>query len=200
VPIGRWVLTEACRQAAEWNRRFGPLEMSVNISAREAATPGIVDEVRSALATAGLSPDRLSLEMTDDVLIEAGDRLADGLRALAGDGVHLVLDDFDAGHTVLRHTEAVPITTVKIGRRSVTELREQGSGSPVHEVTTLAEHLQLTTVAQGVEREDDLDHLRAAHCDRAQGFLLAPPAPAETVTRLLAEGQLVTEAGHPPRE
>ncbi len=175
VDIGRWVLREACRQAAEWNVRAGrPLTMNVNVSGVQLRRPEFLAEVESALADTGLPADRLTLEITESVLIEHGQdtTVLDELRAL---GVGLALDDFGTGYSSLAYLQRFPVTSVKIDRAFISELTRNGNDALVRSVVAIAAALSLTTVAEGVETDSQLDALDALDCGLAQGYFVGRP-------------------------
>jgi EAL domain-containing protein (putative c-di-GMP-specific phosphodiesterase class I) len=192
VVIGAWVLQEACRQAAEWNERFGPLEMAVNISGRQAARLALLDQVTAAVDRSGLDPARLCLEMTERVLINTGDSVRRQFDDLVARGVHLAIDDFGTGYSSITYLKNFPIDTVKIDRAFVADLtRSRADAALVEAINGMAATLHLTTIAEGVETSEQLAHLRAMGCNRAQGYLLCRPQPPERISAVLADGLMV---------
>ena len=186
VPIGDWVLREACRQAADWNDRFGPLDVSVNVSGRQATHLAVTEQVVAATADTGLDPARLCLEMTEHVLIGAGESIAADLNRLTDVGVRLALDDFGTGYSSLTYLRRFPVHTVKIDRSFVGGLGESARDTAIVEaITALARTLDLDLVAEGVETSVQRDLLWTLGCRRAQGFHFARPQPAEVITELL---------------
>jgi diguanylate cyclase (GGDEF)-like protein len=185
--IGRWVLDEACRQAQALAVRHGrPLRMSVNVSARQLALAGFVDEVRAALAASGLAPGSLELELTESALIEDMDRTAAMLAELQGLGVKLAVDDFGTGYSSLAYLRRFPIDVLKLDRSFV--LQDDGRISAfdfVKAFVDMAHALRMSVVAEGVETVEVLDFLRAADCDEAQGYLMARPLPLAALHALL---------------
>jgi diguanylate cyclase len=185
VPIGEWVLREACRQARAFDD--GRLVIRVNVSARQLAEPGLADSVQAALAMSGLPPERLCLEVTESVVLEDGDRSVAALQALRDIGVGVSLDDFGTGYCSLSYLRRLPIDSLKIDRSFVRGLgHEADDDSIVTSVIDLARSLGVSVVAEGVETEDQLAGLRARGCDTMQGFLFAAPGPAEAVAVLMA--------------
>jgi diguanylate cyclase (GGDEF)-like protein/PAS domain S-box-containing protein len=187
VPIGRWVLREACRQTRCLIDEFGrPIRVSVNVSARQLAQPGFVEEVRAALDAAGLHPSSLELELTESALIEDLERTAAMLRELQALGVKLAVDDFGTGYSGLAYLRRLPIDVLKLDRSFV--LGDDGRISAfefVKAFVDMAHALQMSVVAEGVETAEVLDFLRAASCDEAQGYLLGRPLPLAEVRTLL---------------
>jgi diguanylate cyclase (GGDEF)-like protein/PAS domain S-box-containing protein len=186
-PIGRWVLREACRQTRRLIDEFGrPIRVSVNVSARQLAQPGFVDEVRDALAEAGLAPSALELELTESALIEDLERTAAMLGELQGLGVKLAVDDFGTGYSGLAYLRRLPIDVLKLDRSFV--LQDDGRISAfdfVKAFVDMAHALQMSVVAEGVETAEVLDFLRSASCDEAQGYLLGRPLPLAELRDLL---------------
>jgi EAL domain-containing protein (putative c-di-GMP-specific phosphodiesterase class I) len=185
VPIGRWVLREACAQAKIFDD--GRLVIRVNVSARQLAEPGLADTVKEALAASGLPPERLVLEVTESVVLEDGDRSVAALQALRDIGVGVSLDDFGTGYCSLSYLRRLPIDSLKIDRSFVRGLgHEADDDSIVTSVIDLARSLGVSVVAEGVETEEQLAGLRARGCDTMQGFLFARPGPASAVAALMA--------------
>jgi diguanylate cyclase (GGDEF)-like protein len=187
VPLGRWVLREACRQAADWQRPDAPVNITVNVSARQLQEPTLVDEVRAALADAGLPASRLSLEITESVLMEHTETTLATLHALKALGVRLALDDFGTGYSSLSCLDRFPIDILKIDRAFVDAVGDD-QADPVlaRIVLSLGETLGLTTVAEGIEHARQVDGLRALGCEFGQGYHFARPLPAEEFAALLA--------------
>jgi EAL domain-containing protein (putative c-di-GMP-specific phosphodiesterase class I) len=185
VPIGRWVLHEACRQAERWARgRPGrtPLRIAVNISPRQLQDPGLLTDVSHALAESGLDPSALTLEITEGVFIRDMDDALERLRALKQLGVSLALDDFGSGFSSLGHLSRMPIDLLKLDRAFIAELGTQHERGLVSGVIHLAQSLGIDTVAEGVETPEQVRELRAAGCAFAQGYFFAKPLDASRVT------------------
>ena len=197
--IGVRVLEEACRQAVAWRRQYGrlaPARVAVNLSARQLSRVSVRETVQSALAAAGCSPDLLSLEITETVLMEAGPHVREELEALRKLGVHIGLDDFGTGYSSLAYLKRFPLDFVKIDRCFVAGLgHDPEDDAIVDAIISLARALGLSTVAEGVETVDQLEHLRALGCDRTQGYLFARPGPAAALEVLLhGEGARLAQA------
>ena len=189
VPLGRWVLETACRQATKW-RDARPdatrLLMSVNLSARQFAQVDLVDQVDAILTETGMDPATLELEITESVVMdqsEAGIRTLSRLRDM---GVRLVLDDFGTGYSSLSYLKHLPLDTIKIDRTFVAGLDSTADLSIVEAVIALAHGLQITVVAEGIETEAQFEILRAMGCDIGQGYLFARPLVAAEAARLLS--------------
>jgi len=190
VPIGRWVLEQAARQAARWRivRPNDPVSvLAVNLSARQLAYPGLVTEVAAAIDTAGADAGRMSLEITESVLLDDLDGTLRVLHELRELGVHLVIDDFGTGYSSLEYLKRLPVDALKIDRSFVAGLgSDDADGAIVRAVIELSHALGLTVVAEGVEEPAQLRELELFGCDFAQGFLFARPQAPECVDALLA--------------
>jgi diguanylate cyclase (GGDEF)-like protein len=180
VPLGRWVLDEACRQLRAWllSGSFDPaLILNVNVSARQLQQRDLVDSVRQILETHHLDPRSLTLEITESCLMQESD--AGQLRQLAALGVNLAIDDFGTGYSSLAYLSRLPIHTLKIDRSFVARLgQEPESTAVVQTIIALAHALGLSVTAEGIETSSQAAHLLTLGCTRGQGFLYARPAPA----------------------
>jgi EAL domain-containing protein (putative c-di-GMP-specific phosphodiesterase class I) len=188
-PLGEWVLREACRQLGEWRAELGArIAVSVNLSARQFAHPGLVDTVRQALAAGGLKPRHLKLEITESALLES-DAAEPVLRELCELGVEMQLDDFGTGYSSLSALHQLPIRALKVDRTFVGHIGTGGAhGQLVRTIVLMARGLELAVIAEGVETEEQLAEVRQAGCDYAQGYLIARPlTPAALRERLAAE-------------
>jgi diguanylate cyclase (GGDEF)-like protein len=189
VPLGTWVLNEACRQAVTWRRELGdaaPPVISVNVSARQVARPDLAAGVARALEANELEPGALRLEITENVLVTDTRSSMETIAELHELGVHLGIDDFGTGYSSLSYLQRFPVDTLKIDRSFVHALGgNRQSRAIVGSVIYLAHSLDLRATAEGVETRAQLDELRALDCDHVQGNLLAPPQPAASFRRLL---------------
>jgi diguanylate cyclase (GGDEF)-like protein len=189
VDLGRWVLETACEQGAAWQRRFGcPLKMFVNVSGRQIADPRFAAEVAEIVTRTGLLAKTLGLEVTESVLIhEAGATIA-VLTQLMNDGVRLMLDDFGTGYSSLSYLKQFPLAGLKIDSAFTDGLgRSTADTAIVKTVIDLARALDLTVVAEGVETDEQLHHLRRLGCAQAQGYLFSRPRSAEEIDTFLEE-------------
>jgi diguanylate cyclase (GGDEF)-like protein/PAS domain S-box-containing protein len=182
VPLGTWVLREACLQARSLQRRnaaWSDLTMSVNLSGRQLGQSDLVEHISSALHDADLRPEHLQLEMTESVLIDDASRTISLLESLKTLGVHLSVDDFGTGYSSLAYLRRLPVDVLKIDRIFVNGLGSNLEDSAVAAaVVSLADTLGLATIAEGVETSAQRDCLVELGCDRAQGYLYARPATA----------------------
>jgi EAL domain-containing protein (putative c-di-GMP-specific phosphodiesterase class I) len=187
VPLGRWILHEACRQARRWRDRFGPeLTMSVNVSARQLEDQALVSDVASALSAAGLPPSALVLELTESALAVDERSTVERLAAIDASGVRLAIDDFGTGYSSLRYLKQFPVRELKIDQSFVSVLGNvAGDSTLVALIIDLARSLQMSTVAEGIETELQLKTLRGLGCDLGQGYLFAPPRAADATEEAL---------------
>lgn len=173
VPIGDWVLREACANAAKWTH---PLRVAVNVSPIQFRAKTVVSGVLSALATSGLAPDRLELEITEGALIEDQQTTLQALTQLRRLGVRIAMDDFGTGFSSLSYLHAFPFDRIKIDGLFVREVGQQAeTAAIVRAVTALGSNLQIAVTAEGVETEEQFDFVRAEGCAEAQGNLISPP-------------------------
>jgi EAL domain-containing protein (putative c-di-GMP-specific phosphodiesterase class I) len=187
IPIGRWVLMEACRRAVELDPRPDGLEVAVNLSAVQLRHPGLVDDVQRALESAGLAPSRLILELTESAVIHDIESAAITLCELRTHGVRIALDDFGAGYRSLQHLRAFPVDIVKLDRSFVISSLEQGS-TVLSGLIDMAKNLGMETVGEGIEESGQLDMLRSLRCRYAQGFLFARPMPSDRLDEVFTMG------------
>jgi len=179
VPLGAWVIGEACRQAAAWVRAGGNPRVSINLSPHQVSRSDVATVLARALETTGADPSLIDLEITESVLLEEGDASLAVLRDLKALGVRLVLDDFGTGYSSLSYLKRFPIDALKIDREFIRELGADSEDTAiVSAVLSMARALDVEVVAEGVETAEQLDWLREHGCDFAQGFLIAKPVPA----------------------
>jgi diguanylate cyclase (GGDEF)-like protein/PAS domain S-box-containing protein len=186
VPIGAWVLTEACatlRQIID-DTGMANLQVSVNVSPRQLQQPDFVAQVRTALHDNGLEPRCLVVEITESAIMETG--AAAILRALKELGVRLAMDDFGTGYSSLAHLRRFPLDVIKVDRSFVAGLGDGQGSSIAGAIVSLAHALGLRTVAEGIEDDEQRRAVLALGCDVGQGFLFARPMPVDDLTRLLA--------------
>jgi diguanylate cyclase (GGDEF)-like protein/PAS domain S-box-containing protein len=180
LPIGRWVLAEACRTAARWHREYPevgePLTMAVNLSGRQLSKAGFIDDVKDALTDSGLAPTSLVLEVTETALVVDTAGAARRLAELRELGVRVAIDDFGTGYSSLSYLRQFPVDILKIDRSFVSCITESSEVPAIlRGLLDLGRTLQLSMVAEGVESGVQRDSLRGEHCAMAQGFLFARP-------------------------
>ncbi len=188
VPIGRWVLREACRQARAWQDAGGaPIRIAINVSNVELRAKDFVAGVRAVLAETGLESRYLELELTETFLMQDSKAMAAVLQTLKDMGVHLTLDDFGTGYSSLSHLRRFPIDTLKIDQSFVRNIAvDADDASIVSAVISMGESLHMEVVAEGVETREQLTFLQEQSCPEGQGFLFGRPVPAGDFMRLWA--------------
>ncbi|MBW6467795.1 MAG: EAL domain-containing protein [Coriobacteriia bacterium] len=197
VPIGRWILFEACSTLARWRAAGVPVpRVSVNVSAAQLIDGDLVHDVSEVLVHTGLQPRDLELEITETAVMRSLDVVTPVFERLRTMGVSLALDDFGTGHSSLERLQGLPISTLKIDRSFITDLCvENGSHPIIDTILVLASKLKLRTVAEGVESTCHLEYLERSGCDEVQGFLFSKPCSAEETGRLLRAGGMHVQAG-----
>jgi diguanylate cyclase (GGDEF)-like protein len=193
-PIGRWVQDRAARQILEWHELrpdARPLDVAVNLSARQVAHRGLAANVAETIARTGIDPIHLRLEITETVLVEESAAAIASLEALNELGVRLVLDDFGTGYSSLAYLNRFPFHALKIDRRFVDTLGVEQEGTAIVEaVIGMARAMSLDVIAEGIEKEIQLDELRRLECDYGQGHLFHEALRAEEISRLIEAGAL----------
>lgn len=183
IPIGEWVLREACRQAARWPDH---LRIAVNVSPLQFRSSNLNNVVLQSLATSGIRPNRLELEITETIFIENVEHTLNCLHTLRNMGIRIALDDFGTGYSSLSYLRSFPFDKIKIDRSFVTDLQ---SGAPasaiIRAITTLADALGMETLAEGVELQEQADMLRLQGCQQVQGFLYNRPMKSADAGRLI---------------
>jgi predicted signal transduction protein with EAL and GGDEF domain/DNA-binding CsgD family transcriptional regulator len=189
IPLGEWVLRTACAEAATWP---GNIQVAVNISSIQLTNKNLINAVVGAIATAGIEPSRLELEITESVLIENTAANLATLKSLHDLGVRFVMDDFGTGYSSLSYLLSFPFHTIKIDRCFIAALSDKHeSHAIVRAITDLARSLKLRVTAEGVETEQQLQQVRLLGCTEMQGYLLSPARPAAEILQFFtprAEG------------
>ena len=179
VPVGRWVLEEACLQGATWHAGGHLVGIAVNASARQLDDDRFVEDVEHALAASGLDPTFLTLEITETALMRNADETARRLRAIKDLGVRIAIDDFGTGYSSLSHLQRFPVDALKIDRSFLVQLAENPEGETlIRTLVRLGKALSIETLAEGIEHAGQLTLLREEQCDSGQGFLFARPLEA----------------------
>ncbi|MFL1456648.1 putative bifunctional diguanylate cyclase/phosphodiesterase [Marinobacter sp. GN3S48] len=192
--IGRWVVMAACQQLARWQgTAFEHLRIAVNLSGRELDDENLVDHIREALETHNVPPERLEVELTEEIFIQNIEHNLNQLSRLHQLGVNLAIDDFGVGYSSLGYLRDFPVDLLKIDRSFITEVTERHDDAVItRAVINLAHNLGIQVVAEGVETMEQLAFLKDHHCDLAQGYLISRPVPVATLEKALTEGTMVT--------
>ena len=192
VPIGEWVLHEACRAAAAWPEE---VRVAVNLSPVQFRHKDLVGQVRSALAATGLAPTRLELEITESLLLTDSESTIAALHALRAMGVRISMDDFGTGYSSLSYLRSFPFDKIKIDRTFMRDLTTRGdSQAIIRAVIGLAQALGMATTAEGVETEEQLAMVRDHGVSEVQGFLFSPPLKPRALANLLNSGRMRGQA------
>jgi EAL domain-containing protein (putative c-di-GMP-specific phosphodiesterase class I) len=186
VPIGTWVVEQACRQCAAWHAAGYPnVKVAVNVSALQFYYSDFVEVVRAALAETGLPPEFLQVELTESVLMRSVGESARQLHRLRSAGISIAVDDFGTGYSSLSYLHKLPVDCLKIDRSFLAEEDECDSAAMLKAITGLAHSLKLGVVAEGIETTEQWHLLCDIGVDLVQGYLIAPPVPAAAASILL---------------
>jgi EAL domain-containing protein (putative c-di-GMP-specific phosphodiesterase class I) len=183
IPIGEWVIRRACADAARWPDH---IRLAVNLSPIQFRSPLLAMTIVNALAMAGLPATRLDLEITEEVLLKDNSETVTMLEHLRGMGIRIAIDDFGKGYSSLNYLRRFPFDKVKIDRSFIRDI-SSGDGESraiVQAVVGLATALKVSTTAEGVETQEQLEFVRAAGCAECQGYLFSKPRPAKEIVRL----------------
>ncbi len=191
VPIGRWVIEQACRQAAAWQELrpdSAPVSVAVNLSARQLADPDLLSHIEGSVRANRIDPSTLWLELTESTLLDETSFVERTLESLKGLGVHLVLDDFGVGFSSLGYLKRLPLSMIKLDRTFVENLAEGSHDTAiVRAVNEMADTIGIGVVAEGLETEDQVRMASTLGCGYAQGFHFSEPVPAGRIEALLAQ-------------
>jgi diguanylate cyclase (GGDEF)-like protein len=191
LPLGRWVLAEACRQVRAWQSEQpaeAPIILGVNLSARQFQSPDLVADIATVLDETGLPASSLKLEITESVMMSDAETTSSTLRRLKQLGVGLAVDDFGTGYSSLAYLQHFPIDVLKIDRSFVDRLgHDQEADAIVRAIITLARTLNMSVTGEGIETSQQMARLRALGCDLGQGYLIARPGDGETTWPRIAE-------------
>jgi EAL domain-containing protein (putative c-di-GMP-specific phosphodiesterase class I) len=196
LPIGRWVLREACREASGWTDMGPDTFLCVNVSAREIQQPGFVEAVQEALAEAGMAAARLSLEITETALLKATPSTVATLEALRDLGVRVVIDDFGTGYFSLSHLRQFPVDVIKIASEFVqVPDTDSKTAALAGAIVAMGRSLNIKTVAEGIETAEQAARMRGLGCSYGQGYYFAKPAAADHIgSEVFAVGNLLPGA------
>jgi diguanylate cyclase (GGDEF)-like protein len=201
IPLGRWVLEEACRQAAAWGEHAArpDLAVTVNVSGRQLYQPAFVDDVRHALTVSGLAPQQLVLELTETVMLDRPELARERFGALKALGVRLAIDDFGTGYSALSYLRQFPFDVLKIDKSFIDQIADGGQPAALAgAIAALGDALSMRTVAEGVESAEQAAALGQIGCGLAQGYHFSRPVAPDAITALLAAPAPTPDAGPPP--
>jgi EAL domain-containing protein (putative c-di-GMP-specific phosphodiesterase class I) len=190
LPIGNWVLREACRQMRAWqDLGMAAGSMAINLSMRQFRQKDLTEEIRAALRDTGLEPGDLEIELTESSIMDNLASAATVLAELEQLGIRIAVDDFGTGHSSLSYLKTFSIHCLKIDRSFIRDIPgDENDTAIVHTIIALANSLGLTVIAEGVETDAQLDYLRANHCNQAQGYLFSRPLPPDDCLGLMQAG------------
>ena len=191
LPIGRWVLHEACRQAQSWLKSGLKLgQIAVNVSSKELHAKGFLAGVRTILDDTGLAPNHLELELTESGLMQNTKQTTEILHTLKGLGVEIAIDDFGTGYSSLSYLQRFPISTIKIDQSFVHDIDGDSGEAIVSAIIAMGTSLKQRVVAEGIETNKQFTFLKSHHCGEGQGFYFSQPLAADQFKELLAAGSL----------
>jgi len=188
VPVGEWVLRQACAEAANWPPH---IKIAVNISPKQFKSRNLVQAIVNAVVASGLNPGRLELEITETALLSDSAATLEALRKLQSFGVRIALDDFGTGYSSLSYLRSFPFNKIKIDQSFVKSLSDgsEEAVAIVRAVTQMGLSLGMATTAEGVETARQLDIVRAEGCNEAQGYLFSTPKPAHEIAKMIAAAE-----------
>jgi len=201
VPIGKWVLREACRQFQSWRASgLAPRYVGVNLSGVQFNDPDLLPTIDKILKETKLDPKCLELEITESIIMQNAEETIDILKNLESKGIRLAIDDFGTGYSSLSYLKRFPIHTLKIDKAFIQDVtRSKDDAAIVSAIIAMAKTLEIKIIAEGIETEEQLAFLRDHACERAQGFLFSKPLPVESMMELLSKNDvLVTGSSRNP--
>ncbi len=191
IPLGDWVIAEACRQLGRWQSQFGsasPMCVSVNLSSPQLQSPNLLRHIDTSLSLAGLTGYALKIEITESVLMGNTNKTLDLLMQLRDRNIQLVIDDFGTGYSSLSYLQQLPVNALKIDRSFITDLEVNSTNLDITStIINLAHHLNLEVVAEGLEKPEHLEILNSLSCEYGQGFIFSSPLNAKAATQLIAD-------------
>jgi len=195
IPIGEWVLHTACQQIKKWHSMgLDPINVAVNLSGHQFNQDNFAQKVEKLVAQSGVDPRLLELELTETILMENSDKAISRLKALSEFGLRLSIDDFGTGYSSLKYLKDMPIHSLKIDQTFVHEHQLKANSSIIQAVVSLAQNLELQTIAEGVETENQLAFLKETGCDLGQGIMLSPVLSSDNMTQFLQTGSPLPES------
>ncbi|HSE40971.1 MAG TPA: EAL domain-containing protein [Acidobacteriota bacterium] len=199
IPIGRWVLREACRQMKEWQHAYPnlpPLTVSVNLSGKQLSQPDLIQDIKSILSETGLDPSYLELEITESVIMENAEHAAEMLAQLRALRVQINVDDFGTGYSSLSYLHRFPVNNLKIDQSFVSRIGvDEENSEIISTILTLARNLGLDVIAEGVETKEQLVHLQDLGCEQGQGFYFSVPVDHKGAAMLIENMESIESPG-----
>jgi EAL domain-containing protein (putative c-di-GMP-specific phosphodiesterase class I) len=190
IPIGSWVLEEACKQISIWQKQYAadpPLTISVNVSIKQLSNPDFIKQIQTVLAKTGLEHRSLKLEVTESFMIE-DTKIVKVLEQFKEMGIQIHIDDFGTGYSSLRYINQYPVSALKIDRSFIDKIGRGGENSEiVKAIVNLAHNLNIDVIAEGVEKVEHLSALKALQCNYVQGYFFSHPLNTEETENLLTE-------------
>jgi EAL domain-containing protein (putative c-di-GMP-specific phosphodiesterase class I) len=190
IHLGKWVLEQSCRQMKQWQDqypRYRNLTLSVNLSGKQFLQPNLVEQISEVLESTGFDPRNLQLEITESVVIDNTEIVTEMLMRLHQLGIQLTMDDFGTGYSSLSYLHNFPIDVLKIDRSFISQKEGNSKSQIVSTIITLARNMGLKVVAEGIETEEQLEHLKVLQCAYGQGFLFSHPITAQATEELIAQ-------------
>ncbi len=200
VPIGHWVMQEACAQLKEWQQAYAtsfPLQMSVNLSSRQFTQPNLIEQIKSVLEEAGLDPRYLKLELTESAVMDNVEAAIKQLQEMRDLGIQLSIDDFGTGYSSLSYLHRFPLNTLKVDRSFVSQMNKKENLEIVRTIIALARSLELKVIAEGVETFAQLQQLQNLTCEYGQGYYFAKPLDKEAAAAFMRDTQRLTNLFSP---
>jgi EAL domain-containing protein (putative c-di-GMP-specific phosphodiesterase class I) len=192
VPIGKWVLKNACSQLKKWESEgINGVRLAVNFSPLQFRQATFVDCIEEVIGLTGVRPDQLELEITESTLMESSEHTIDNLNYLSERGFHIAIDDFGTGYSSLNYLKRFPVDRLKIDQSFVRDIDSDADDAAiVSAIIAMARNLNLHVLAEGVETKEHSSFLQALHCDEAQGFHYSRPLPVDEVEAVLRAGMI----------
>jgi diguanylate cyclase len=187
VPIGEWVLRQACEQSVTWQQQgFSPIRVSVNLSVRQFLRNNFIENVERLLKETGMDPTRLELELTESIAMHNEDYVISKLKALRSIGIQIAIDDFGTGYSSLSYIKKLPINTLKIDKFFLSEIKSDSDDEEITStIIAMAQSMKLKVIAEGVETKEQFHYLQKQNCNEAQGYLFSKPVTEKEMSSLL---------------
>ena len=195
LPIGKWVLREACSQLVQWQKELDDikdLHINVNLSAKQFQEPNLIVNIKNIIMETGIDPDCLILEITENIIMETGESTIETLMKLRDMNIKLAVDDFGTGYSSLSYLHRFPLSILKIDYTFIRQMNENSENIEiVKTIVNLAHNLGMDVVSEGVETEDQLEILKSLKCENGQGFLFSEPVDSIKAKLLIEENMML---------